>query len=145
MDDQQKQIAEDKQPRSMSVLDLSTLINDYIRTIDDLKSQLRTHRQMVKDALMNDKNYYDLTEKAKALGKEKNARKQVIMKEPAVEAAVAKVQEATEELKDFEDKLSGYLQEYQRVAGTTMFEGSDGDIRQIVPVYKLVKKSKFSP
>ncbi len=129
----------------MGMIDLASLINDYVKTLDDLKGQLKIQRQMVKDALEGDRDYHDKSEQAKSLNKEKNAIKQKIMKQPAVEAAVTKMRELQTEFKDMEDKLSAYLQEYQRVSGTNMIEGVDGEIRQIVPVYRLVKKSKYNP
>lgn len=129
----------------MSVLDLTTLINDYSRTIDSLKSQLKIQRQMVKDAFENDQQYHEMSDKVKSLNREKNAIKQRILKTPAAEAAMAKAKELQDELRDMDDKLSGYLQEYQRISGTNVIEGSDGELRQIVPVYRLVKKSKYNP
>ncbi|MDO8608991.1 MAG: hypothetical protein Q7R95_00425 [bacterium] len=126
-----------------SVLDITTLINDYSKTLDEMKNQLREQRQMIKDAFENDQQYHELSEKSKNLNKEKNAIKQRILKTPAAEAAVAKAKDIQTELKDMEDRLSGYLQEYQKITGTNLIEGTDGELRQIVPVYKLVKKSKF--
>lgn len=135
-----------KPDSSMSMLDLSSLINDYVKTIDETKKQLREQRQMIKDTFENDQQYHELSEKVKNLNKEKMAIKQKLLKTPAAEAAMAKMQELQAELKDMDDKLSGYLQEYQRVAGTNIIEGTDGEIRQIVPVYRLVKKSnKYNP
>ncbi len=130
----------------MSMLDLSSLINDYVKTIEDAKKQLKEQRQMVKDTFENDQQYHELSEKAKTLNREKNAIKQKLLKTPAAEAALVKMNDLQSELKDMDDKLSGYLQEYQRVAGTNIIEGTDGEIRQIVPVYKLVKKNnKYNP
>lgn len=126
----------------MTVLDFTTLINDYDKTMGELKAQLREQKQMVKDALEGDQEYHELSEKVKALNREKNAIKQRILKTPAVETVMAKVKDLQAEIKDMEDKLSGYLQEYQRVAGTSVIEGTDGELRQIVPVYRLVKKTK---
>ncbi len=130
----------------MSMLDLSSLINDYVRTIDEAKKQLKEQRQMVKDTFENDQQYHELSEKVKTFNKEKNAVKQKLLKTPAAEAALTKMRDLQGELKDMDDKLSGYLQEYQRVAGTNIIEGTDGEIRQIIPVYKLVKKNnKYNP
>lgn len=129
----------------MSVLDLTTLINDYSHTLDEIKGQLREQRQMVKDAFENDQQYHELSEKVKNLNKEKNTIKQRILKTPAASAATAKIKELQTEVKDMEDKMSGYLQEFQRVSGTNVIEGTDGELRQIVPVYRLVKKSKYNP
>ncbi len=129
----------------MTVLDLTTLINDYDKTMGELKAQLREQKQMIKDALEGDQEYHEFSEKAKELNRQKNAIKQRILKTPAVETVMTKVKDLQLELKDMEDKLSGYLQEYQRIAGTSVIEGTDGELRQIVPVYRLVKKSKFNP
>lgn len=129
----------------MSVFDLTTLINDYSHTLDEIKGKLREQRQMVKDAFENDQQYHELSEKVKNLNKEKNAIKQRILKTPVAAAATVKIKELQTEVKDMEDKLSGYLQEFQRVSGTNVIEGADGELRQIVPVYRLVKKSKYNP
>jgi seryl-tRNA synthetase len=129
----------------MTVLDLTTLINDYDKTMGELKAQLKEQKSMVKDAFENDQEYHEIAEKAKELTRQKNAIKQRILKTPAVEAVMAKVKDLQTDLKDMEDKMSGYLQEYQRVSGTNVIEGTDGELRQIVPVYKLVKKSKYNP
>ncbi len=134
-----------RQNSALTVLDLTTLINDYSRTIDEMKSQLKTQKKMVRDAFEGDQQYHELSDKAKALNMQKNEIKQKVLKTPAVDAAMAKAKEIQAELKDMDDKLSGYLQEYQRVANTNVIEGSDGELRQIVPVYRLVKKSKYNP
>ena len=44
------------------------------------------------------------------------------------------------EIKDMQDLLSGYLEQYQKVSGTNVIETEDGQIREIVPVFKLVKR-----
>ena len=130
---------------AMTVLDLTTLINDYDKTMIELKAQLKEQKKMVKDAFEGDQEYHELSEKSKELTRQKNAIKQRIMKTPAVETVMVKVKDLQAELNDMEDKLSGYLQEYQRVAGTNVIEAPDGELRQIVPVYRLVKKSKNNP
>ncbi len=130
---------------AMTVLDLTTLINDYDKTMMELKAQLKEQKKMVKDAFEGDQEYHELSEKAKELTRQKNAIKQRIIQTPAVETVMAKVKDLQLELKDMEDKLSGYLQEYQRIAGTNVIEGTDGELRQIIPVYRLVKKSKNNP
>lgn len=135
-------MADSTNSATMSVLDLTTLINDYDKTMGELKEQLREQKQMVKDALEGDHEYHEISEKVKELNRQKTAIKQKILKTPAVETVMAKVRDMQTELKDMEDKLSGYLQEYQRVAGTNVIEGTDGELRQIVPVYRLVKKPK---
>lgn len=63
------------------------------------------------------------------------------MKTPAMEAVVAKIDEYRGEMKDAREMLSGYLEEYQRVAGTNIIEGENGEIKEIVPQYRLVKRN----
>ncbi|MBI3366392.1 hypothetical protein HY041_02065 [Candidatus Roizmanbacteria bacterium] len=129
----------------MTVLDLTTLINDYDKTMGELKEQLKEQKSTVRDAFEGDQEYHELSEKVKELNRQKNTIKQRILKTPAVETVMSKAKDLQVELKDMEDKLSGYLQEYQRIAGTSVIEGTDGELRQIVPVYRLVKKSKHNP
>jgi len=126
----------------MSVVDLSSLINDYLHTIDEQKKQLKEQKQMLKDTFENDQEHHEISEKVKALNKEKAAIKQRIMKQASVEPISAKIKELQLELRDMDDKLSGYLQEYQRVSGTNVIEDAKGEMMQIVPVYRLVKKPK---
>ena len=130
---------------AMSVVDLSSLINDYLHTIDEQKKQLKEQKQMLKDTFENDQEYHEISEKVRTLNKDKAAVKQRIMKQASVEPISAKIKELQLELRDMDDKLSGYLQEYQRVSGTNVLEGEKGEIMQIVPVYRIVKKSKYTP
>lgn len=135
-------MADEHKSGAMSALDLTTLINDYDKTIGELRGELREQKSMVKDALENDQEYHEIAEKVKELNRQKSVIKQRILKTPAVDTVMTKVRDLQAELKDMEDKLSGYLQEYQRVSGTNVIEGTDGELRQIVPVYRLVKKPK---
>ena len=130
---------------AMSVVDLSSLINDYLHTIDEQKKQLKEQKQMLKDTFENDQEYHEISEKVRTLNKDKAAVKQRIMKQASVEPISAKIKELQLELRDMDDKLSGYLQEYQRVSGTNVLEGEKGEIMQIVPVYRIVKRSKYNP
>jgi len=44
-------------------------------------------------------------------------------------------------LKDLQNALSDYLREYQRLSGSNEIEGDDGEVREIVYVAKLVKRT----
>jgi hypothetical protein len=55
-----------------------------------------------------------------------------------------KVITTKEELKEVEEALSYYLREYQRLTGSNEFEGSDGELRQIVYMAKLVRKTNLN-
>ena len=68
------------------------------------------------------------------------------MKRPDVAALAGKLKSLKSEKKELQEGLSDYLREYQRLSGSNEIEGEDGEIRQIVYVAKLVKKSsKFRP
>ncbi len=125
---------------SMSILDLTAIINRYILDIDKIKGTLKEKNAMYKDAFENDAEYHEQNLKVKDLNKLKNAAKQRILKTPALEALSAQIADSKLELKDLQDMLSGYLEQYQKVSGTNVIETEEGDIREIVPVYKLVKR-----
>jgi hypothetical protein len=96
---------------------------------------------MLRDAVEGDAAYHELDTQSKDLQKKKTEIKQKVMKTPAMEAVVAKVEEYKNEIKDAKEMLSGYLEEYQRVAGTNIIEGENGEIKEIVPQYRLVKRN----
>jgi hypothetical protein len=130
---------------AQSIMELTTLINRYVGDIQKIRDQMKMHTSMFNDAFENDADYHVQAEKVKDMNKLKQAAKQRIMKTPAMEALTAKVTELKGELKDYQEVLSGYLEQYQKVTGTNIIEGENGEIRQIIPVYRLVKKSKYNP
>lgn len=132
---------QDKPRGSMNMIELATLINRYVADMEKLRDSLKMQNGMFNDSFANDKEYSDMNQKVKELNRIKNGIKQRILKTPAMEAVVAKIEELKTELKDAQEMLSGYLEEYQRVSGTNIVEGENGEIREIVPVYKLVKRS----
>jgi hypothetical protein len=125
---------------SMNIVELTTLINRYESDMKKMRDNLKIQSGMLRDAVEGDAAYHDLDTQSKDLNKKKTAIKQNVMKTPAMEAVVAKIEEYKGELSDAKEMLSGYLEEYQRVSGTNIIEGENGEIREIVPVYKLVKR-----
>lgn len=125
---------------SQAHLDLTVLINRYVADIEKSKQQLKEQRQMVKDTFEGDADYAEKSQKAKEITREKNAVKQRLLKTPAAAAAVAKAKELQGQIKDMETALSGYLQEHLRTTGQRTIEGADGELREIVPVYRLVRR-----
>jgi len=133
-------VASNVETPAMEVANLSSLINRYLVDIEKIKEQLKTQRDMFNSAIENDKAYQEQSQQAKELNKKKNAVKQTLIKQPAVMATVEKQKELKEEMKDLQDALSRYLERYQQVAKTNIIESENGEIREIVPVYKLIKK-----
>lgn len=125
---------------SMTIVELTTLINRYESDMKKMRDNLKIQNGMLRDAVEGDAAYHELDAQVKELNKKKTGIKQNVMKTPAMEAVVAKIIEFKSELKDAQEMLSGYLEEYQRVAGTNIIEGENGEIREIVQVYKLVKR-----
>jgi hypothetical protein len=126
---------------SMTIVELTTLINRYEGDMKKLRDNLKIQSGMLRDAVEGDAGYHELDVQSKDLQKKKTEIKQKVMKTVAMEAVVAKVEEYKSEIKDAKEMLSGYLEEYQRVAGTNIIEGENGEIKEIVPQYRLVKRN----
>jgi len=125
----------------MIILDLEKLIKNHISSIDRIKIELKKHREMLEDVFINDPTYKLHAEKAKEANKLKSSTKQQIARQPNVANLLSKVKGMREEVKGLEGALSDYLREYQRLSGVNEIEGEDGEVREIVYVAKLVKRS----
>ncbi|MDE2025840.1 MAG: hypothetical protein KGJ07_05065, partial [Patescibacteria group bacterium] len=90
----------------------------------------------------NDAAFKEASDKVKAVNKEKSAIRQQIMNRPGIIEIANKLKDIKSELKEKQVSLSDYLLEYQRMAGVNEIETSDGDVREIVQVAKLIKKAK---
>ncbi len=126
---------------SLNIVELTTIINRYEADLKKMKENLKIQSGMLHDAVEGDAAYHELEIQKKDIQKKMNEIKAKIMKTPAMEAVVAKVEEYKQEIKDAKEMLSGYLEEYQRVAGTNILEGENGEIKEIVPQYHLVKRN----
>ncbi len=123
------------------LLDLEQLIKTYIGNIDKGKVELKKHREMLTSALENDETYRLHNEEAKKTAKIKAQTKYQIMQISGNKQLSDKVRTVAGEIKEANAALSDYLREYQRMSGSTEIETNDGQIREIVYVAKLVKKS----
>ncbi|MCL4360048.1 hypothetical protein M1555_02220 [Patescibacteria group bacterium] len=124
------------------LLNLESMIREYIARIDRTKKELKTRRGMLESALSNDETYRDHDQKVKEANKTKAATKKQILDAPENRALVEKVKEASIEVKELDTALSEYLREYQRMTGSNEIEGEDGEVREIVYVARLVKKTE---
>jgi seryl-tRNA synthetase len=129
---------EEVKKTNLSIVELVELITIINRYEKKMKENLKVQTEMLHDAVEGDAAYHELDIQMKDLKKKMNEIKQKIMKTPAMEAVVAKIEEYKQDIKDSKEMLSGYLEEYQRVAGTNIIEGENGEIKEIVPQYKLV-------
>ena len=96
---------------------------------------------MIASALSNDETYKLHEEEAKKAAKVKAATKSELLKSPANKAIADKANELATEIKEADASLSEYLREFARLTGSTEFETDDGEVREIVFVAKLVKRS----
>ena len=92
-----------------------------------------------------DETYRKHDEEAKAAAKIRSKTKSEIMKKPAVAELSGKLKDLKLQKKELQEGLSDYLKEYQRLSGSSEIEGDDGEVREIVFVARLVKKSAYRP
>ncbi len=123
------------------LLDLEQLIKTNIANIDRGKAELKKQREMLTSALENDETYRLHNEEAKKAAKQKAQTKYQIMQLPQNKQLADKVKTIAADIKEADGALSDYLREYQRLSGANEIETEDGQIREIVYVAKLVKKS----
>lgn len=128
---------------SQIILNMEGLIKNHITTIDKLSEELKKHKEMLDDIFSNDKTYQEHSEKAKEAGKIKQATRQQILRQPQAGELDKKVKEFKAQLKENQQSLSDYLQEYARMSGVSEIEGEDGEVREIVYSAKLIKKSSI--
>lgn len=121
-------------------LQLDELIKRYMADIARMKNEMREQRSMFNDAFENDASFHEASEKEKEVKKLKLTAKEKIVKQPGTVAVAQKVQNIREELKHAQDMLSGYLEQYVQKTGQRTIEDDSGNIIQIVPSYRLVKK-----
>lgn len=122
-----------------TVITISNLITNYLTNLDRSQKELKEQRQMLEDAFGNDPTYKEHDAAAKAAAKVRSGTKAQILKQPQLRVLAEKVKDLREEMKANKEALSGYLQEYARLTGSTTFEGPDGEVQEIVYVAKLIK------
>lgn len=120
---------------------LESSIKEHIVSIDTSKTELKKLKEMLSDMFANDPIYQEHDKAAKEAAKIRTKTKSELLKQPATAELHNKIKELSSELKDLQNALSDYLREYQRLSGSNEIEGDDGEVREIVYVAKLVKRS----
>jgi len=137
---------EDSSTKTAPSEDLMTIdaaIKSRMTKLDELKEQMRTQREMLNSFLDNEPTYREASQAAKKASQQKTAVKNQLLKQPQASNLVETVKAIKEQQQEFQEGLSYYLREYQTLTGANEFEGSDGELREIIYVAKLVKKSPF--
>lgn len=147
MDNQDTQ-AQESTPNNDAVLlvKIEEMIKTHISQIEQLGDEIGKYRDMVNDIFTNDGIFQEHDKVAKEAGRVRANTKKQIMKRADVADISNKLQDLRSEQKELQEGLSDYLREYQRLSGSNEIEGEDGQMREIVFVAKLVKRSEnFKP
>lgn len=124
-------------------LSVESLIKTLISRIARVKEDLKPVKEMLSDLFNNNEEYQIADKEAKEASKKKSTVKAKILSTPEGKMANDKVTEMKNELKEAQEALSTYLSEYQKLTGSSEIEGEDGELRKIVYVAKLVKKTNL--
>lgn len=138
------EIVDEKAPsdnQATVLLSLEEMIKKYITRFDQLKIDAKKQKEMYDDSFLSNPTYLENTEKAKAAAKDLLVTKKNIASQPSVIQIALKLKSMRDEIKEIEQSLSDYLQEYQRLTGANEIEGEDGKLRDIVNTAKLVVRS----
>jgi len=128
----------------MSLLEIQDAINFRLKKLENLKEDVRPHKEMLDSIFANDEDYVEKNELAKTASKNKGEAKKRIMRQPQAAELNQKIEDIKNENKELQESLSYYLREYQRMTGANEFESEDGELRQIVYIAKLVRKTNLN-
>jgi predicted RNase H-like nuclease (RuvC/YqgF family) len=120
---------------------LESSIKEHIASIDTAKTELKKLKEMLSDMFANDSTYQEHDKTVKEAVKIRTKTKLELLKQPAAAQLNTKIKDMSSDLKDLQNALSDYLREYQRLSGSNEIEGDDGEVREIVYVARLVKRS----
>lgn len=123
------------------LMSLDELIKSHIASLDRLSEERKKSQEMIADGLNNDAQFKEVSDKAKEAAKAKSQARQQLMNRAGIIEIANKLKSMTGEIKEKQMSLSDYLLEYQKMAGVNQVEGYDGEVREIVQVARLVKKS----
>lgn len=127
-------------PDAKKIINLENLIKGYLTDIANLRDKLRAQREMIKSTIEGDRDFSEAATKTAELKKKETEIKQKLVKVEAVVATKMKVEQLMTELKNVQQSLSDYLNEYANLTQSTEFIGPEGELHQIVRTAKLVKK-----
>lgn len=122
-----------------SFLDLTGIINNHLSQIEGLKQEAAKYKEMLDSIYQNDPTYQLHDKAVKEATKIRSNTKKQIQKLPQAADLVNRIQSLKSSVKELSQAMSEYLQDYARTTGSTSFETTDGEVRQIVYVAKLVK------
>jgi hypothetical protein len=128
----------------LSLLDIQNAINTRLKKLENFKEDMKPHKEMLDSIFANDDDYTEKSELAKKASKNKGEAKRRILRQPQAAELNQKIEDIRNETKDVQEGLSYYLREYQRLTGANEFESEDGELRQIIYIAKLVRKTNLN-
>lgn len=126
---------------SDTLLNLTNMINTSLSTAERVKEEKAKLSEMLKSLLDNDPSFLEASEQAKTAAKAKGQARKQVMRMPQASDLDSKIKDLGKHLKDINTQMSMYLADYARLSGLSTFEDPAGEVREIVYVAKLVKKS----
>ena len=139
-------ISDEPNSNVSTLLEIEKAVKMKITALERLKEEAKPIREMLESTLQANLEYAEVLAAASEAAKKKSAKKKELLNNEAGKKIVQKLNELKAAIKENQESLSYFLQEYSRLTGAKEIEGEDGEIRQIVYVAKLVKKSsKFRP
>ncbi|MBI4136731.1 hypothetical protein HY469_01595 [Candidatus Roizmanbacteria bacterium] len=118
------------------------LVKQMSADLDRLGEQIKEQRQMVTDAFKNDSHYQELTEKIGDLNKQRMAVQKELSGNDAVKRAKEELLELNNQRKELVNKLSDYLRQYVETFNSKTLEDLEGNLKEIITQYRLVRQKK---
>lgn len=140
-DDTQHDPATDDQPTAVqNAIQIDELVRKYMREVAEVKEKLREEKSAFRDTFANDEEYKKLQDEINVITKKRKVVEEKISKISAVAEAKVKVQSLQDDLKNAQDMLNSYLEQYVTTYNQRTIEGFNGKMQEIIPVYKLVQQ-----
>lgn len=134
---EERQIKADSE--SDTLLSLENLIKNHVESINKLKVELKTQREMFEDSFNSNPKYREQEDKVKSVTKEKNSIRAEILKQPSVAMLSQKIKDIRFDMTEQQKTLSDLLVDYQEQTKATQLELFDGSVFEMVKSVKLVK------
>jgi predicted nuclease with TOPRIM domain len=130
---------EDIKNQAEEIVTITNLVQTYMGAAARLKNELLENKEVLEDTFANDARYMEVNEKVKSAAKEKKQIKAELLKNPQALALSQKIKDLSQELKEAQQMLSGYLGDYQRLTAATEIEDAEGHLMRIITLTKLVR------
>jgi len=121
------------------LLNLETMIKDYLVDVDKMRERIKTKRDMFKQSYEQDAEYSEVEEQQKEAKRKVQAAKEKVTKTDAVQTLQNEVKIMQEEMKELQGLLSENLNHYANMTNNTSFTAADGAVLKIVRTAKLVR------